>query len=150
MILVQDILIPANTLASNPVKQVFRLDRGLIYQIDIQFPTGCAGLVNIWLQWGGMQIYPSLSGNYFRGDGEVISFQDTRWLLSEPYEFLICGYSAGTTYDHRIQVRIGIADKDEYISRFIPSISFEKMLALIDQRKNEAIAESNLLSEYLE
>ena len=126
--------VPANTPASSPKRQTFEVCYGLIYRIEIQFPPGCAGLAYQRILDGGHQVYPSNQGEFFHLDGMVVAFDDVLLKAVDPFELIFEGYNLDDTWPHTIYTRIGIADKDIYMARFLPSVTWDK---LIDALKSE-------------
>ena len=128
--------IPANTPANEPVREIYKATYGLIYRIEILFPAGCAGLAYLRVLDGGHQVYPSNQGAYFNGDNNVVAFDDTLLSLVEPFEYVLEGYNLDTLFEHNIYVRLGIADKDIYMARFLPSITWDKLIEALKKEKS--------------
>jgi hypothetical protein len=131
MIFQHKLTIPLNTPQTSPFRQAKKIERGLIYQVEIQFPAGHAGLVGFRMYDGGHQIYPSNPGEWFIGDNQIMPFPDSYLKLAEPWEFVFEGYNESTDYSHTVYVRLGLADKDEFMARFLPTIGYKEIQALV-------------------
>lgn len=128
--------IPANTSAATPKREFFEVCYGLIYRIEIQFPPGCAALAYQRILSGGHQIYPSNQGQFFHLDGMVVAFDDILLIVGQPFELIFEGYNLDETFPHTIYTRIGLADKDIYMARFLPSITWDKLIEALKQEKS--------------
>ncbi|NVM22315.1 MAG: hypothetical protein HWN68_11115 [Desulfobacterales bacterium] len=137
MIYAKDCLIPKNTPASDPYKHILKVTKGLIYKIEFQFPRGCAGLTHIVIFDGGHQAWPYDPGVDFYGDNWVISFDETYLIDAEPFEFDIFGYNLDDTYNHTVQVRLGIVSKEVYMARFMPTLAYKYFLEIIEKLERE-------------
>jgi hypothetical protein len=97
-----DLLIPANTLQSNPVTVDARLGKGTLEQIYIGFPEGCGTMVSVCLEYRGFQFAPIIPNQAYHIDGNVISIDTEQELDYEPFSITIKGWSPGTLYQHTI------------------------------------------------
>ena len=141
MIYTIDITTPANTSKANLITSVLDITKGLIYQVEIEFPSGAAGLHYVALFDGGFQIYPSTNEQWFHSDNVVITFQDTYLKLIEPYKILIKTYNLDDTYEHRIQVRVGLVSKDIFLARFLPSYNYKYFQSMLENLQVEQEAQ---------
>lgn len=115
----------------NPLNTELRVTKGLVYKVELDFPPGSAGLLKVAISDGGFQVWPSTLGQYFTGDGILISFDDIYLKEAEPFEFSIYTCNEDTEYPHGVTVRIGLVSKEIFMARFLPSISykyFEEMM----------------------
>lgn len=120
MIFAMDITTPANTPATAPVYTTIPATRGLVYRVEFDFPPGALGLHYVAVSEGLHQLWPTQPHTWFHPDGLVIGFDETYPKLSPPYEFTAISYNLDDTYDHLVQVRIGILGNEMLWSRFIP------------------------------
>ena len=135
MIYTHELTIPKNTTKDKPIHEAMLVSYGFLYKIEIQFPSGCAGLAGIKIFDGGHQLYPSTLGLWFLSDNYTISFDDSILKLTSPFQFDLFGYNLDETYDHTIYVRAGMVEKEEYISRFLPTIAYDHLMKLIEEEK---------------
>lgn len=115
------------------------ITKGLVYKVEFDFPPGSAGLLGCAIFDGSYQVWPSSLGNWFTGDDVVISFDDVYLKESAPYNFTIVTYNEDDTYDHLINIRIGLVSKKIFMGRFLPSIAYEDFAALLAQVNNDQI-----------
>ncbi|MBW2675801.1 MAG: hypothetical protein JRD89_20740 [Deltaproteobacteria bacterium] len=74
--------------------------------MNIRFPPGPSGLLEVAVLYGIRQIFPTVDGQVFAGDDEVIAWQEY-WLLPEsPCVVTIHTENQDDTYEHSVQVRI--------------------------------------------
>ena len=85
MIYSKFITTPANTLQSNPLRTSIKVTKGLVYKVEIMFPPGSLGLLRVAIFDGAYQAWPSTVGEWFRTDGETISYDDTYLKESAPF-----------------------------------------------------------------
>lgn len=108
MIYVKNIEIPKNTVKTAFINEYLWLQHGTIHQIDLVFPSGCAGLVGTRIKQGSHQVFPSNTGNWFTGDNINISFPENLNMTSPPYYLEIQAYNEDDRYPHTIIMRIGL------------------------------------------
>lgn len=108
------------------IRTVLRVGKGLVWQIEAEFPPGCAGLAHLQIFDGSYQMFPASPGESFASDGTVISFDDLYLKDSAPFEFTIVTWNEDTHYPHTLQLRIGMASSEAFMSRYMPSISWDK------------------------
>lgn len=92
--------------STNEVK--FKVWSGVIHQVSVMFPPGCASLLKVSIWHGGHQIYPSTELQYFAGDGETIPFRDHYKLHVGLNQITIKTKNEDTQYSHACRVRLGI------------------------------------------
>ncbi len=106
--------------ATNILKTDLKLTAGIIHQIDIVFPTGCAGLLYVALNHGLHQIWPTNDKEYFHTDGEAISFKEFYELPSAENVLSVYTYNLDDTYPHSVIIRLGILKKSELQGLWLP------------------------------
>lgn len=151
MIYSKIISVPISRPLTNPGKCSFRITKGLIYKIELQFPCGSAGLMGVAIFDSAYSVWPSNIGEFFTGDDIVISFDDLYLKEQPPYHFDIYAYNLDDTYKHRFSVRIGLVSKEAYQARFLPNKSWEyfaDMLKGLEREKEiRAIAQRTKIIE---
>jgi hypothetical protein len=131
MIYQMTILTPANTSKVGYKETILKVTKGLIYQVEVEFPFGPLGLTGCAIFDEGHQIYPTNEGEWFSSNARLISFQDLLLKEVEPFRFLIRTYNLDIEYEHRVYVRIGMVSKKIFKARFMPHIAwteFERIL----------------------
>lgn len=134
MIYTANITIPKNTPATKPIDKRIKISLGLIYKVELQFPPGCGGLAHVVINDGGYQVWPSTPQTDFATDDYTISFEDTYLKTSDPSEMVVYGYNEDDTYQHIIQVRLGVADKNIFMARYLPTMSYDYFMEMMDQK----------------
>ena len=102
------------------VKTDLKLTAGIIHQIDILFPTGCAGLLYVAISHGLHQLWPTNDKEYFHTDGESISFKEFYELASAENVLSAYTYNLDDTYSHSVIIRLGILKKSELQGLWLP------------------------------
>lgn len=141
MIYQATITTPANTAINDAVKTVLPVNNGLVYKVEFLFPAGSTGLVYCNIFDKGYQAWPTTPFEWFRGDGDLISFDDTYLKQSPPYEFNIYTYNLDDTYEHMIIVRIGLVTEKAFMARFLPSLTWEFYQEMLQELANVQNAE---------
>ena len=126
MIYTTSIKIDAKTSRADANRTVLRVGKGLVWRIEVEFPPGCAGLAHCFIEDGNYQLFPATPGESFASDGSVISFDDLYLKTAAPFEFVITCWNVDTAWDHTLQVRIGMASSEAFMSRYMPSVSWDK------------------------
>lgn len=103
-----DIAIPAGTTKDSPVRQELGLTKGVIHNLDVTFPPGCAGEVHITLARGLHQIYPTNPDGSIKSDALTVTGKTFYYLGTEPYQVEAIGWSPNASYDHVLTVRLWI------------------------------------------
>ena len=98
----------ANTAETAKLKTVLKVAKGIITQIDIQFPSGPQGLLHIHLNDALHQLFPFNTGEDFSSDFVNITFRDHIPFLTEPFEIQAYTWNTDDTYDHAVIIRVGI------------------------------------------
>ena len=118
---------------SNPVATILPVCKGLIYRLEIDFPPGCCGLLHVQIFDGRYQVWPSTRGESFHGDACVVAFDDCYLKTAAPWVFKIITWNEDDTWNHTTQVRIGIASSEAFMSRYMPSITWDKFQSVLDR-----------------
>jgi len=108
MIYEKRITIPANTPQTAPTLERFRVHPGTLEQVEIEFPTGCAGLVHVQILYQDVQTWPSSLDQDFSGNGSYLVFKETLEVVKAPFEFTIRGWNEDDTYSHTPIIRLQI------------------------------------------
>lgn len=125
------------TLITNPKPTDLFITKGLVYKIELEFPSGSAGLMGVVICDGGFQVWPSTLGEWFTGDSSLISFEDTYLKESSPYKFRVFTYNEDTIYPHIVNVRIGLVSKEIFMARFLPHLSYKYFQQMIEDLQKQ-------------
>jgi len=105
------ITVPANTSASSPQITRFKVNKGVMYRSYLNFPPGCAGLVQFRMSLEGSPILPVEKDAYIIGDGIVFEYPLYVEIAEEPMEIVIETVNLDDTYDHSLDLQLLIVDK---------------------------------------
>jgi len=146
MIYTASILTEANTAEASAKRTVLRVGKGLVWRIEAEFPPGCAGLAHLFITDGNYQVFPATMGESFASDGTVISFDDLYLKTAAPFEFVVTTWNLDEAWDHTLHVRVAMASSEAFMSRYMPSISWEKFNESMQEaaRVQEAEKEAQL------
>lgn len=149
MIFVKSITATVGQDEANPVIQDLVVCKGLVYRIEFDFPPGCCGLLHVRIFDGSYQVYPTSRDDSFHGDASTIAFDDCYLKNIPPWTFRIVVWNNDDTWPHTVQIRMGIAASEAFMSRYMPSVSWNKFNELLaeaaieqEKARQEAIAET--------
>jgi hypothetical protein len=115
--------IPANTTKAAAVTLDALLAAGSVTRVDVQFPSGCAGLVHCTIWRHDHQVWPVNLDNDIAGDDIVVSWPESYDLAEEPFSFTIRAWNLDDTYEHTITARFALLSFEEVQqSRQAPSL----------------------------
>lgn len=101
--------VPASTLVSAPATTIMYLAHGIIHQVEVGFPPGCAALVHVAIFRFEHQAWPTNpDGDFAWDDYNVVIRQENFGLVHRPYTLSLRAWSEDTVYPHTIACRIGI------------------------------------------
>ena len=102
----ETLIVPAGTLKINAVKVDIKIEQRTIILAGVKFPDGCHDRVHIAGYYGIKQLFPYHSEESIRGSGETVSTLE--WWESRvvPWTLTVKGWSPGTSYSHRILIRV--------------------------------------------
>lgn len=140
MIYSASILTEANTAKIDAKKTVIKVTKGLLWLIEIEYPSGCCGLVHAQIFDGSYQLFPASPGDSLHSEGAVVSYDDLYIKDAAPFEFVVKTWNLDETWSHTLQIRLGFASSEAFMSRYMPSLSWDKFnktmqQAAIDQER---------------
>lgn len=137
MIYAYDITTTADTAQADAVRTSLKVTKGLVYQVEVEFPPGPLGLCHVSIWDGGYQVWPSNPDFDFHGDNGYMTFPDTYLKLAAPYEFTAMTWNEDDTYDHTIHIRLGMVSDEVFMGRYLPSMTYEKMLKVLQEAQRQ-------------
>jgi len=140
MIYLANIVTEKNRAVTAPKRTILDVTKGLVYKVEFNFPSGSAGLVGVAVFDGLYQVWPSSVGQFFTSDAETIGFDDLYLKESAPYKFDVYTYNADDTYDHELNVRVGLVSNEMYVARFLPHKGYEYFMQLLEKVRAEQAA----------
>jgi len=108
------ITIPANTTVDDPAMVELTTANMRVIGLDIDFPTGCVGLVECWIEYQGRQIFPYNPEGTFVANGRSIHTAPQFDLLGPPFGIRIYGINADDTFDHTLYIVVDAIFLDKY------------------------------------
>lgn len=108
---------PASTTEVDRKKTTLKLTKGVIHQIDIQFPPGPAGDLHVTIERALTKIWPSNEDESFASDAQNISFREDYDVAKAPLQLEIYTWNDDTVNDHLVIVRIGLLPRKSLIER---------------------------------
>lgn len=112
MLYSKQITISANTSEASPSRSYFKINKGVISNIWITFPAGCAGLVKLRVYHEGHPFLPVNADNYLRGDNYTFVFPVMFEITQEPMLLTVEAWNEDLTYSHTIDVLFLILPKE--------------------------------------
>jgi len=106
------ITISANTTEANSTKTCFKVNKGVIYQIWVNFPPGCCGLVKLRVFHEGHPFLPVDKEAYINGDDYVFVYPVMYEIKQEPEQVTIEAWNDDDTYSHTVDVQFLIIPKE--------------------------------------
>jgi len=105
--------VPPLTSKANPVTKRMPLSFGVIRDIYIGFPKGCAALVHVVIFHENWQLIPLNREEDLAYDNYVFETMPFYELYYEPFELLAKGWSDAKSYPHRIVFGINLLLPEE-------------------------------------
>lgn len=115
--------VPASTTESDPQELRVRLTVGIIVEVRIGFPDGCADMVHVVIARGLHQVWPTNpDGNYAWNDYSY-EFQESYALLGEPLSLKVVAWNEDTANAHRVTVGFNLLPLEPTIlARFVQAV----------------------------
>ena len=111
MLYSKQITISAGTSETNSQKSYFKINKGVITNIWITFPDGCAGLVKLRIYHEGHPFVPVNKDNFIRGNGYTFEFPVMYEITDEPMTLTVETWNEDETYSHTIDILFLILPK---------------------------------------
>lgn len=100
-----DLTIPENTTEAGKISLVCPVNYGILREIEIFFPWGCAGLVHVQLYKAINQIFPSNKDESYKDNDYHLKFEEYYPILEKPYELTLWGWNLDDYFSHVITFR---------------------------------------------
>jgi len=85
------------------------LVHGIIHQVEVGFPPGCAGLVHVAIFRFEHQAWPTNPDDEFAWDDYNVKIEREFFgLTTRPYELTLRAWSEDSTFAHTITCRLGL------------------------------------------
>lgn len=115
--------VPASTLEIAPVELRVGLTKGIIVEVRIGFPDGCADLVHVVIKRDGHVVWPNNpDGNYAWND-YVYELAESYVLDVEPLSLRVVAWNEDTINAHRVTVGFNMLPLEPTIlARFVQAV----------------------------
>ena len=101
-----DVLTPANTPSTDPVRTVLPVVLGKITDAGVFMPPGSNGLAHLKILIGLYQLFPSNQEGDFSASGFMFQWAEDYDIDVDPAELVLLTWNDDTTYDHTITFRV--------------------------------------------
>lgn len=113
MLFEKSITTDANTSQNNAETTKILCSRGIIHQIEIEFPPGCSSLCHVQLYAGTEIFLPSRPDMDMSADAHTIVIKEHYFLPNDRSYINVVVWNLDDTYPHTIRVRIAVLDEDD-------------------------------------
>ena len=113
-----------------PTQTDLSITKGLVYFLELYFPSGSEGLLHCQIYDGNYQVWPSSHGESFFGDDIYLKYDDLYIKETAPMHFKILTWNDDDLYPHKVIVGIGLVSKDIFMARFLPSMMYKEFEAV--------------------
>lgn len=107
-----DLEVVADTPKILPCRLLANLGEGIVSQVEIAFPPGCANKVFVVVRQGLHQVWPTNEDNAYHWDDRVYSFSENYPVKGGDPLFILEGWSPGTDFKHVIQFSFSVLLKE--------------------------------------
>lgn len=118
-----ELTIPSQTLQSNPLEGHLILPKGVINQVEVAFPPGCAALAYVEIYVKEHKIWPSDPDSAFHWDNYTLRWNEDFAMEEIPFELVVRGWNRDELYEHTVTVRVAMLSKtsnfEQYLTRLI-------------------------------
>jgi len=112
-----NITIPDHTPKENPIVEILKLDKGIVYDFEIISSPGCNGEVYCYItDLFDNKIFPRNPDGVYKLWGQIIKgrFPSCKFELTGTHmDLKFIGYSPNANYDHAITISIWIVKKED-------------------------------------
>ena len=128
-----DTSIPANTAEGSAVVTELKVWKGVIVNIEVKFPLGCAGLAHVQVRLGDHQLVPTNREKSLSGDDATWSARTHVVLEEETNIIRIIEWNTDTAYDHAPLVAVNVLPQEALYERLPLRDLIEQMGRLISR-----------------
>ncbi len=111
MLYSKQITLSADKTEAEATRTYFKVNKGVISNMWITFPAGCAGLVKMRIYHEGHPFLPVNKDNYIRGDNYTFQFPVMFEITEEPMRLTVEAWNEDEKHDHTIDVLFLILPK---------------------------------------
>ena len=111
MLYSKQITLSSGKTEATATKSYFKVNKGVISNVWVTFPAGCAGLVKLRIYSEGHPFLPVNQDNYIRGDNYTFQFPVMFEIMEEPMLLTVEGWNEDATYSHTVDILFLILPK---------------------------------------
>ena len=130
MLYAKSIKTDANTAKADAKITRFKVTNGVIYEVSIYFPPGCAGLVYIQIFEGGHQFIPSTEGQFLKGENFLLNIKEFYEIKNAPRYITVKTWNLDEVYNHTIEVMIKQLPKNILLPAFLIKDAVERLIGV--------------------
>lgn len=105
----------ANSVSSEGVTLEMPLSYGKLTQIEVTFPPGCCGLVDVVIERFTHQILPTNISYKMKADDHSIKFDTEINIYDKPYMLVLRAWNNDTLFNHTITCRMIVNEEQSII-----------------------------------
>lgn len=128
-----DLIVQANTLESEKINLVCPVNYGILREVEIFFPWGCAGLVHAQIKRLEHQLFPSNVDSSYTGNDYHLKFEEYFPILALPYELSLVAWNLDDYFDHVLTVNLLVIHPSAISQVAGENISETELLALLGE-----------------
>lgn len=125
--------IPKETEETELEKLVMDMSYGIITRVTITIPDGQKEVAKLRIMYHEAQMYPLNRGEWYKGDGNTIRFEDRFPFIVEPYDLKAEGYNESTNYEHGFLMNFNIMLPEEIGWTEIPGVEMQRLYDLLGE-----------------
>ncbi len=115
--------VPASTLAAVPSILPVLLTKGLIVEVRVGFPDGCADLVHVVIVRGGHQVWPTNPSGSYAWNDYVYEIAASYVLDDQPLTMKVVAWNEDTANAHLVTVGFNLLPLEPTVlARFVQAV----------------------------
>jgi len=108
MFFCSDLVVPANTPQSDPVRSSVRVTEGIVRHVWVSWRWGTAGLCGCRLLYAEYQYWPLSMGSWFPSSDYPLDSDESFVIQGDPRQIVLEAYNLDDTFSHRVWVAFSI------------------------------------------
>jgi len=102
------IKIPIELTEENIQSTIIQLKPGVVNQVDVIFPPGCAGFAHLRIFYQLVQIFPLNISSSLASDDEKITWRESLVMEHPPYQLIAKTWNDDQCYPHTLRLRFAM------------------------------------------
>jgi len=108
MIYCQEILIPANTLKTVPLRSEIAIVEGVVKRVWVRWRWGSADLAGCAIFREGFQLWPTTGGEVFPSSIHETVFDEMYLVAEEPLHFIVNAFNEDDSFPHKLWIGFSV------------------------------------------